>query len=90
MIGTGRSQKWHCHFEGLSISRALSARSLIISGQDTLPPQQLTPVSVNEQVMTGDNDAELDNICSEEGRDGMVDGKNDDIIGMMKIVMLLT
>lgn len=48
MIGTGRSRKWNCHFEELSISRALSARSLIISGQDTLPPQQLTPASVNE------------------------------------------
>ena len=48
MIGTGRSRKWNCYFEELSISRALSARSLIISGQDTLPPQQLTPASVNE------------------------------------------
>ena len=72
MIGTGHSRKWNCHFEELSISRALSAAllacSLIISGQDTLPPQQLTPASVNEQ---GDNDAELDD---EEGGDEMVDG----------------
>ena len=72
MIGTGRSRKWNCYFEELSISRALSARSLIISGQDTLPPQQLTPASVNEQ---GDNDAELD----EEGVDEIVDGENEDI-----------
>ena len=56
MTGSGRTRKWNCHFEELSISCALSVRSLLISGQDTLPPQQLIPASMNEQDMTGDND----------------------------------
>ena len=79
MIRTGRSRKWECHFEQLSMPCVLSARSLIISGQDndTLPPQQPTAASVNEQLMTGDNDVELDDACSAE--DGGVDGKIDDV-----------
>ena len=77
MIGTGRSRKWDCHFEQLSMPCVLSACSLIISGQDndTLPPQQPTAASVNEQLMTGDNDVELDDACSAE--DGGVDGEID-------------
>ena len=79
MIRTGRSQKWECHFEQLSMTCALSARSLKISGQDsdTLPPQQPTAASVNEQLMTGENDVELDDACSAE--DGGVDGEIDDV-----------
>ena len=79
MIGTGCSRKWECHFEQLSMPCVLSASSLIISDQDndTLPPQQSTAASVNEQLMTGDNDVELDDACSAE--DGGVDGEIDDV-----------
>ena len=81
MIGTGRSRKWECHFEQLSMPCVLSACSLIISGldNDTLPPQQPTAASVNEQLMTGDIDVELDDACIYSAEDGGVDGEIDDV-----------
>ena len=59
----------------------LSACSLIISGldNDTLPPQQPTAASVNEQLMTGDIDVELDDACIYSAEDGGVDGEIDDV-----------